>query len=369
MPTADQMLGSGTVQNLVRIISAVCVSQDYPALADSVQGVQGLSMRQRVDRVADALVRDVGPAYADIAAVFRGVAAEYPQDFQGWMMWPVTEAAARSALEAGTDAAFYDALALMAELTHRFTAEFAIRSLLRHDCDAALAVIGGWVYSDDEHVRRLASEGTRLFLPWGAHVPQLAANPYATLPILDALHEDPSEYVRRSVANHLNDLSRDHADVVLKTARRWLVSGGRNAHATVKHALRTLIKQGDRGALELMGFGPVEVEVSGPIVGCPVVPWGTSLDLSVKLHNYGEETARVAVDYVVDHLRANGTYSSKVFKWTTLDIAAGHTVELVRKHSMKEITTRRYYPGIQGVCVQVNGVRHERMEFELLPKT
>lgn len=368
MPTADEMLGRQVVHNLTQMIVTAAPGKACEQMATAPEQVVGLPMRQRVDVVVSALLHDLGTEHTELVSVLRRAASDHPSDFSGWLIWPVTEAAAQSAVTHGTDEAFHDALDFLAELTHRFTSEFALRILLRHNVEAALRTITTWTASEDHHVRRLASEGTRLFLPWGLRVSQLNEIPASTLPILNALYNDPSEYVRRSVANHLNDLSRDHADLVLHTARAWANSPGAHTQRTIKHALRTLIKRGNPEALELIGFTPVEVEVHGPFVDRPTIEWGGSVQLRASLHNSGAATARVLIDYVMHYCKANGTTSPKVFKWTTVELAPGETVELEREHSFRPISTRTYHAGTHAVSVQVNGVAYPAAEFELMAR-
>ena len=187
------------------------------------------------------------------------------------MIWPVTETAATLALDRKETGDFEDCLALLAELTPRLTAEFAIRRLLAADLDRALAVIQGWTSHPDWQVRRLASEGTRAYLPWAIRVPEITDRPAATLPILDALYRDPVEDVRRSVANHLNDLARHAPDEVVATAARWLAAPDGNTPRVVRHGLRTLVKKAHPGALELLGFPPASLAVTPPQLDRTVV--------------------------------------------------------------------------------------------------
>ena len=184
--------------------------------------MDGLSLRERTDLLSRALLADLPGKYAGTAPIFRR-ALDDP-DFTGWMIWPVTETAATLALASTEPGDFEDCLALLAELTPRLTAEFAIRRLLAADLDRALAVIRGWTSHPDWHVRRLASEGTRAYLPWAIRVPEITDRPAATLPILDALYRDPVVDVRRSVANHLNDLARHAPDEVVATAASWMAA-------------------------------------------------------------------------------------------------------------------------------------------------
>jgi 3-methyladenine DNA glycosylase AlkC len=366
MPFADELLGAGVAATLTRCIQAALPEQPLTALPRAADAFDGMSLRERADALRDALLADIPGDYATLARVVRSAAAGDPA-FTGWLIWPVTSAVAARAVDEGTDASFDDALALLAELTGRLTAEFAVRTLLRHDLDRALQTISGWTDSPDEHVRRLASEGTRAYLPWAVRVPALLARPGVTVGIVDALYRDDSEYVRRSVANHLNDLSRDSPALVVETARRWLASPAPTTPALVRHALRTLVKRGDPGALALLGFAPASVEIEGPHLADTRVAWGDEVRFTAAIRNTGAESARLSIDYVVHHRRANGTLSTKVFKLATADLAPGEELTVDRTHSFRAITTRRYYPGEHAVALQVNGIATPAVTFELLP--
>ncbi|MGM7666726.1 DNA alkylation repair protein [Microbacterium sp. A93] len=258
-------------------------------------------------------------------------------------------------------------MALLAELTGRLISEFSLRILLRHDLPRGLEIIAGWTDSSDAHVRRLASEGTRPYLPWAVRVPGITTHPGLTVHLLDALYRDPSDYVRRSVANHLNDLSRDAPDLVVETAQRWLDLPEPTTPALVRHSLRTLLKNGHPGALALLGFAPASVDVEGPHLTETQVPWGGEVRFSAVLRNSGPEPARLAIDYIIHHRKSNGTLSTKVFKLTTADLGAGDEMVISRAHSFRAITTRRYHPGGHAIALQVNGIATPPAPFELLP--
>jgi hypothetical protein len=196
-------------------------------------------------------------------------------------------------------------------------------------------------------------------------VPALLDRPELTLPILHALYRDDSEYVRRSVANHLNDLSRRHGDLVVATAAGWLAEPDRHTPRLVRHALRSLVKQGHPGALALLGFAPATVEVIGPVTEAGEVPFGGELAFSATVINTGSAPATLAIDYVVHHRKADGRQTGKTFKLTTATLAPGERLALQRRHSFRAITTRRYHPGAHAVELQVNGVRSGRADFVL----
>ena len=322
MPTAEELLGVGSVVRLVACLEVAAPDWPLVALRGCVAGLGPLAFRERVDAVRDALLADLPDEYGQFAAILD-VALRDPS-FAGWLIAPVAEAVAVRALAAPEAGAFDAGLALLAELTPRLTAEFAIRPFLAADLDRALPVVRGWTTHADEHVRRLASEGTRPRLPWGKSVAGILAQPEVTLPILDALYRDEAEYVRRSVANHLNDLSRARPDLVVATAARWLADPDANTARLVRHALRTLVKQGHPEALALLGFAPlVGLVVVGPALDETIVAMGEALRFEFALENQGDEAVRVAIDYIIHHQKANGTLTPKVFKLATRTLAPG----------------------------------------------
>jgi 3-methyladenine DNA glycosylase AlkC len=366
MPFADELISPDVATALSSSIQSAIPERRLSELPQLSGALDGMSLRERADLLRDGLLADVPGDYRALADVVRS-ARDLDSGFTGWMIWPVTSAIATRATQENTAAAFADAMALLAELTHKLTSEFAIRTLLRHDLDRALAVITDWTKSPDEHVRRLASEGTRPYLPWAVRVPEITQHPGVTVAILDALYRDDSAYVRRSVANHLNDLSRDAPDLAVETAQRWFEAPAPATATLVRHGLRTLIKKGHPGALALLGFAPATVDVDGPNVTDTQVPWGGDVHFSAVLRNTGTEHARLSIDYIIEYLKANGTLSAKVFKLAQRDLAPGAEVVIDRKHSFRPLTTRRYYPGGHTLALQVNGIRTHPAAFELLP--
>ncbi|MGC5566953.1 DNA alkylation repair protein [Streptomyces sp. FR-108] len=365
MPFADELISRRTAQTLTRAIRAAVPDADLTSLRAAARQIDPLPLRGRADLLRDALLTDLPADYAALARTIRTARDQAPH-FTGWLIWPVTDAVATRAVQQGDPASFDDAMVLLASLTGRLSSEFAIRTLLRHDLDRALAtVVGDWTGSADADVRRLASEGTRPYLPWSVRVPEILARPGVTVPVLDALYGDESEYVRRSVANHLNDLSRDHPEIAVDTARRWLNNPEATSERLVRHGLRTLVKRGHPGALELLGFAPAVLDVDGPRLDSDTVPFGGSVRFSASIRNAGDEPARLAIDYIVHHHKANGGRTGKTFKLTTRTLAPGERAEVSREHSFRPITTRRYHPGPHAISVQINGVESDRAEFEL----
>jgi 3-methyladenine DNA glycosylase AlkC len=367
MGVMNELIDPPGIGTLTRILtdSAPAVQWQQTAAAASLLG--DLNLRARTDLVAYALVADISrsavPGYTTASGSFRAALAV--PEFTGWVLWPVSEAAVTLALASGAEEDFDDCLALLAELTPRLTGEFAVRRLLARHPDRALAAILGWTAHPDEHVRRLASEGTRPYLPWAVRVPALVQRPEATLPIVTALYRDPSEYVRRSVANHLNDLARHAPDAVVDAARNWLSAADSNTGWVVRHGLRTLIKKGHPGALALLGFNPASVAVSGPRLDQEILTVPGELTFAFEISNTGSQDVLLAVDYLVHYRKANGSQSAKVFKISTLTLAPGESRSISKRHAFRQMTTRVHYPGLHALELQINGATHGRTEFVL----
>jgi len=361
MPEADTLIGDESVKRL-----AACM-QRAGLKTDAVAGLNldGLRFTERSDAVGAAFTRDLPDGFEKFAATCRRLAAD--EEFRGWLIWPVGIAVARRAVAEGSADAIDQALDLLELLTPGLTCEAALRPLLDADLERVLNRAQAWTGSDNEHVRRLASEGTRPLLPWAPRVRAISADPQSTIPILNALYRDSSETVRRSVANHLNDISRSDPQLATNTVAGWLEQPDENTDRVAAHALRTLVKQGDPQALSLLGFATADdVEVDGPILANTEVAQGEDLRFTVRLRNLSSSPVRIAIDYVVHYRKANGALSPKVFKLRTLELAPDEQALFERSRSFKPITTRRFHPGEHLIEVQVNGTRHGATAFTLV---
>lgn len=264
---------------------------------------------------------------------------------------------------------FEESLLLLKEMTKRFSSEFDVRYFLIRDQDRALRIMQGWVTDPNHHVRRLVSEGTRPRLPWAMQLPRLVTDPTPTLPLLEALLDDEHEYVRRSVANHLNDIAKDHPNIVANLSKRWMANPDSNRKKLVRHACRTLIKQGHPGALAAMGVFPPKIKLIKFNIETQKVSFGGNLEFSVDLKSTSKASQNIIIDYIVHFVKANGKRSGKVFKWKKITLKAGKTVSFKKTHSIRPITTRRYYEGMQAVSLRINGKDFEFGEFFLAMKT
>jgi 3-methyladenine DNA glycosylase AlkC len=363
MGSMDELVNPTVVAQLRDAVAAVMPMLELPALHGAEKAVAGLRLRQRVDIVRDALLHDLPASFSEVERVVLDL-IDQPQ-FTGWMIWPVTEFIAVRALDSGSEAAFDAAMAVLARLTIGLTGEFAVRDLLIARPERGLQIMQTWTDHDDEHVRRFATEGSRAYLPWAKQVPWLLTHPEATRGILDATYRDPAVYVRRSVANHINDLSRVDPVVAGRIASHWASDPDANTPWVLRHGLRTLIKRGDRTALALVGFTGYSLTLDRPDVSTRVVPWNGSVTFTARISNDGQTDATVAIDYSIGFLRANGSMRPKTFKLGSRPLAPGESVVVTKTHSFRPITTRTYYPGPHYISVQANGVVSPQTNFIL----
>lgn len=249
----------------------------------------------------------------------------------------------------------------MEEFTQSSSAEFAVRPFIKKYPQMMKQVLS-WADSSNYHIRRLASEGIRPRLPWAMALPAFKKDPSPVIPILDKLQNDESEYVRRSVANNLNDISKDNPDVTIAIAKKWY-GQSKEKDKLVKHACRTLLKAGNPEILSLFGYeNPSQITLTN--LSCPtVVKWGQKLHFSFTLQS-DHALGLIRIEYAMYFLRKNGTLSKKVFK-----ISEGTLKEESKKvqsmYSFKAITTRKYYAGEQKIGIIINGIELATAAFTL----
>ena len=237
-------------------------------------------------------------------------------------------------------------------ITTRFSAEFAVRPFL----------LRAWAQDTHYHVRRWVSEGTRPRLPWGKAV-HLSWE--QCFPLLDALHTDPTRFVQRSVANHLNDWSKTHPDQVLHCLQNWKKHPQTSAlDYIIRHSLRTLVKQGDFRALQLLGFDTHAYEIQG-FSFSERVALGDALSFSFQLISQADTPQRFAVDYILFYRNKKGALTPKVYKIKQCTLAPGASLMIHKKQLLKPRSTRKLYPGDHGLALQINGRQTDVFTFEL----
>ncbi len=338
----------------------------YRAIADNLSRIEprfdarrflrlcldGLDERELMDRLRQTAVAFDAAApgtFREKTVLLLRHAPATGHNFIG--IWPC-EFVARFGLD---DPEF--SLNALRELTCHGSAEFAVRPFLVNDLSGTLAVMRRWADDADEHVRRLASEGCRPRLPWGLRLQALVADPRPTLPILEKLCSDPSLYVRKSVANHLNDIAKDHPDVVLDIAEAWDRSDAYTAWI-VRHGLRTLIKKGHPRALALFGAGEkARLDALNFTCSPRRIRLGDAITLSATFTGAGRKRQSLIVDYVIHYARPGERVSEKVFKWANLELAPGETASLTKRQTIRDFSTRKHHLGKHRVELQINGQR------------
>lgn len=341
-------------------------------IAMAADNLDQLELKQRSHRIYRALRRFLPGDFPRAAGIMRaalhpaedddlGTGVSDQDGLRGWAIMPMTEYIGLHGLDH-----FELSMALFKDMTKRHSVEFAIRHFLLAEPERVLAVLRGWCADPNRHVRRLVSEGTRPRLPWAMRLPTFIDDPAPVISLLEVLKGDAEEYVRRSVANNLNDISKDHADLVADLARRWLRGADRDRTRMVRHACRSLIKQGHEGALKALGYGPPKVEIEQFTVTTPKVIFGAALEFEATVRSRADYEQALIVDYIVHHRKAGGATTPKVFKWKTVRLAARGKLGLARKHAIRPITTRVYYPGGHFVEIQINGIALGRLPFELV---
>ncbi len=255
---------------------------------------------------------------------------------------------------------------LLKALTQRATSEFSVRAfLLSSKKEQTLAMLSDWASDTNPHVRRLVSEGTRPRLPWATQLPDFIKDPAPVLSLLEQLKDDDSEYVRRSVANNLNDIAKDHPDRVAEIAQKWMKGASVNRQRLVKHACRTLVKNGHKKTLRVLGYGPPKLEPVDIENNTSKLQLGQALEFTVSLRSKSTRSQSLVIDYAIHHQKANGTLSPKVFKWKTISLSPAKEVVISKKHAIKKITTRKYYAGEHKLELIINGVSMCIVDFEL----
>ncbi|WP_028862082.1 DNA alkylation repair protein [Psychromonas aquimarina] len=257
---------------------------------------------------------------------------------------------------------YHTSIETLALLTQYSSSEFAVRPFINKYPEQMMAQMAVWALSDNEHLRRLASEGCRPRLPWASALPEFKKDPRDIIKILELLKDDSSLYVRRSVANNLNDISKDNPQLVVKIARSWI---GKNKHLDwiVKHACRGLLKQGDPQVLALFGFAVPEHIKIKDFKAAKSVKMGELLDFSFSLNSRGP-LGKLRLEFVIGFMKKNGKGASKIFKISESTLKT-NTKKVTKQFSFKSISTRKYYPGEHHLAIVVNGVEMFKSRFDL----
>jgi 3-methyladenine DNA glycosylase AlkC len=323
-----------------------------------------LELKQRIRHIAQGLRQGLPTAYPEalgiiVDTVHHMMARDGERMTFEWSIFP-------DFVEAfGVEAPDHSIPAL-ATLTRLASAEFAVRPFLLRYPERMYPQMLAWAEHKSAMVRRLSSEGFRPRLPWGMGVPALKKDPSPILPVLERLKNDPAETVRRSVANNLNDISKDHPALVLRMAGNWI---GQHADTdwVVRHACRGLLKKGDPEALRLFGFDAAQSAVVVEQLQCtPRVRIGDRLDFSFDVHHTGGVSENIRLEYAIDYLTSTGKTARKVFKLSEGSIAPDERRSVSKYQRFQDFTTRKHYPGGHRIAILVNGLAAAERNFEVV---
>jgi 3-methyladenine DNA glycosylase AlkC len=259
---------------------------------------------------------------------------------------------------------FEESVEALEFVTQFVSCEFAVRPFLLRYRHRMMEQMVRWSLHKSAQVRRLSSEGSRPRLPWAIALPHLKQDPTPILPILENLKTDPSESVRRSVANNLNDISKDHPDVVIEIAKRWK-GISRETDKIIKHGCRTLLKSGHNLILDHFALSGKKLEVADFKIMERRIRTGGKTNFRFAVTNKDVKEQLVRMEYAVYYRKANGTLSKKVFKISERKLQPAETIRISRGHSFKLITTRKYYSGNHRIAVIINGEEKASGEFRL----
>ena len=325
-------------------------------LALTLEGLAERSLMQRLHQCAVAVDVALSGSFQQKVRVLQKLAPKLGHEFVSIFLCDFVATFGRDD--------FDFSMAALRFFTVFGSAEFAVRPYIVADQERALKTLLHWTTDGDEKVRRLASEGSRPRLPWGMRLSSLVRDPSPTAAIIEALKDDESVFVRRSVANHLNDITKDHPEFVLRLLESWDLER-EHLRWIAKHACRTLIKRGDPRALKLFGFGR-KAEVSAALRASPQnLKLGDRLTLSATVTSTSSRSQRLVIDYVVHYVKARGVSAEKVFKWTEVDVPAGGVLDLSKSQVIRDFTTRKHHAGRHRVELQINGGRVAESAFVL----
>lgn len=359
--------GEEIPRKIAGMISAV-----YPEFAakdfihESLDGYKKLGLMPRGWKIAEAMRRFLPQDYnraAEIIIASLGTTLEKTDNngMTPFLYMPHVFFVARYGLDH-----FDISMKAQYELTQRFTAEFSIRPYLERYQEETLIQLRKWSKDPNEHVRRLVSEGTRPRLPWAPRLREFQKNPLPVLELLERLKDDSSLYVRRSVANNLNDIGKDHPELLFATARKWMKDAPKEREWLVRHALRSAVKRGETGALDVLGFGKkAKVKIEKIKITPQRAKIGSSVTIAFDIKNTDSKPQDILIDLGVHYMKSNGKANIKVFKLKKVRISPQESVTLNKTISLKNMTTRRHYPGAHRLDAIVNGCSTPLGEFVL----
>lgn len=337
-----------------------------------MENFDGMELKARSNQIKQALTIHLSDDFINVSeGILRTLAipsveekhAPIHQDkgLGGWAIMPIGDYVAEQGLSH-----IETSMKLLFELTMRFSSEFAIRPFLDAHPEAVLALLHQHCEHPNMHIRRLISEGTRPRLPWGMQLTKFVEDPLPVIELLEKLKDDEAEYVRRSVANNLNDIAKDHPDLVASIAKKWWPKADKRRQRLIRHGCRILLKEGHPSVLATLGFNPPKLHNTQLNLDQTSVRFGDAIGFGIVLSSASKQPQKLMIDFAVHHQKSNGSMMPKVFKWKTVTLQPSSTETLSKSHLFKAITTRKYCAGEHAIEVLVNGGSVGKTSFELV---
>ena len=357
-PALKEIFNKVRIEHVAKELAIVYPKCDLAKFKKScLKNLDQLSLMERLHRVAEALKEVLPAQFAKVCELLCALAPRLNSGF-------VTMALA-DCVTLYPEGDFDLAATTLKTLTAHGSSEFAIRHLLARDLKRMIKIMEHWSSDKNEHVRRLASEGSRPRLPWAQKIPALLQVPPPTAKILKNLLADSSLYVRKSVANHLNDITKSDPDWVLDLIESCSLETAETMWIA-KHALRGLIKKGNKRALAVIGAtGEAEVTLAELHISPKTIQLGSAFKLSFKLASTSAKPQKLVIDYAIHYVKKSGAKAPKVFKLKTFDLQPHETVSMSRSQMIDDFTTRVHYAGKHEIDILANGVCIGKTAFVL----
>lgn len=359
MPSAlKDLFSAGLVKQLGNSIALNAREFDVKAFEKKVLDKQWkeLELKQRMRKISTTLGECLDIPYQQQLTVLKKSAKEFNGLF-GMVFPDFVEVYGQAHPDLSLDALEF--------FTPFSSSEFAIRPFLLHYPELTLKRMMEWSKSKNYHVRRLASEGSRPRLPWAMAIPALKKDPSPVLPILENLKNDPEDYVYRSVANNLNDISKDHPQLVLTLCKKWK-GQSKSADWVVKHALRTLLKKGNQEALQLFGHHDKNnVAIESFSLNKKSYSIGEQMSFRISIKNSDKKKHSFRLEYRMHYVKANGKTSPKTFLIRKTELSGGESLSISKSQWLKDFSTRKHYSGKHSIELIINGVVKSKIDFNL----
>lgn len=361
----DKFYNNASVRDLASRIKAV-----YPSFAenDFIDNIMNdnwktLELKARMRQITLSLGKYLPSDYEQALSIIDLVVANYPAEFIDYALMYFPDFVEVY----GQEEKYWElSIAALERYTPLSTAEFAVRPFIIKNKTRMMQQMSVWAKHDNEHVRRLASEGCRPALPWGQALTCFKEDPTPILAILEQLKTDSSLYVRKSVANNLNDISKTHPDLVVRIAKEWY---GKHEHTDwiVKHGCRTLLKKGNKDVLAIFGYHNADsVEITNFVLDTTSVAFGENITFSFTV--FAKETTKIRLEYGIDFVKAGGKRNRKIFQISENLLTANQKKTYIKKHAFAELSSRKHYAGKHSITLIVNGTERGTLDFNLTMK-